>query len=326
MTESDLKQKILLFFRKNKEQYVSGEDISRSLEVSRAYVWKYMSKLRDDGYAIDAVPRLGYKIRSVPDKLFGYEIKNGLKTRVIGKKEIYHYEAIDSTNNRAYELAEELAPEGTIVVAESQTHGKGRIGRKWVSPKSGGIYMSLILRPDVETDEVPSVTLVAAVAIIRAIKDITGIDVRMKWPNDILCGKKKVCGILTEIKAQPDRVDFLILGAGINVNTPVGKLPAGSTSLKDETGYSINRAQLMRQILEELENNYKKFQKKGFTIVRSECKRLSSVLGKNVRIKAHHHIIEGKAIDIDKKGALIVWDGNCERRRVFSGDVSVVSQ
>ncbi len=321
MTESVLKGKILTFFRKNKEQYVSGEDISQSLEVSRAYVWKYMSKLRDDGYAIDAVPHLGYRIRSVPDKLFGYEIKNGLKTRTIGKKEVYHYETTDSTNNRAYELAEQGEPEGTVVVAESQTHGKGRIGRKWVSPKGGGIYMSLILRPDVEIDEVPSVTLVAAVAITRAIKNIIGINARIKWPNDIFYSEKKVCGILTEIKAQPGRVDFLILGVGINVNTTVGKLPAGSTSLKHETGYPINRAQLMRCILEELEKYYKKFRKEGFASLRPECKKLSSVLGENVKIKEHHKVVKGKAVDIDSKGALIVKDNKGQRRRIFSGDV-----
>jgi len=318
---ADAKQKILSFFRKNTEHYISGEEISSAMGVSRAYIWQYISKLREDGYEIDAVPHLGYKLRSAPDKLFEYEIKNGLKTRSIGGKTIHYHESISSTNDRAYELAEAGEPEGTLVIAESQTHGKGRIGRRWVSPKGVGIYMSLILRPDVETDEVPSVTLITAGSIAKAINRTAGIDAKIKWPNDIVVKGKKLCGILTEIKAQPDMVDFLILGVGINVNTPVGKLPEGATSLKNETGASMVRAQLTRDILEEFEKDYNRFKKEGFSCLRNECKEMSLTLNKKVRITEHHRVMKGMVVDIDGKGALIIEDENGKFQRIFSGDV-----
>ena len=225
MKKQNIYNEILTVFRKNPGDFVSGEDISDKLEVSRASIWKYINKLREDGYIIDAVPHLGYRLKSAPDKLLSYEIQNGLKTKRIGKGPIYHYENIASTNDAAYELAEKGEPEGTLVVAEAQFHGKGRIGRKWVSPKGDGLYMSLILRPDMETDEIPSITLIAATSAVRTINELCRLDAKTKWPNDILINGKKLGGILTEIKAQPDAVDFLVLGVGINVNTPKSKLP-----------------------------------------------------------------------------------------------------
>jgi len=321
MKEDALKEKILGFFRRNTGSYISGEDISNALGVSRAYVWKYISKLREDGYVIDAVPHLGYNLRSAPDKLFGYELKSGLKTRTMGKMAIFHHESIGSTNDAAYELAEAGEPEGTVVVAEAQSSGKGRIGRKWLSPKGAGIYMSIILRPDVETDEIPTVTLVAAKSIADAINDLNKMDAGIKWPNDILIKGKKVCGILTEVKAQPDRVDFLVLGFGVNVNTPAGKLPEEGTSLKNVSGSSVDRAQLVRDILEKFEVDYLRFKKEGFNALRDECKRLSLVLEKTVRVKEHHRVMKGKAVDIDEKGALMIRDEEGIVRRVFSGDV-----
>lgn len=324
MTGNDIKKKILGFFRKNAGNYVSGEEMGNALGVSRACVWKYINKLRDDGHVVDAVPRLGYRLKSAPDKLFGYEIKTGLKTRVMGKKEIYYHESIGSTNDLAYKLAEVGKGEGTLVVAESQSRGKGRMGRSWVSPKGGGIYMSLILRPDVETDEVPSITLIAAKSITRIINKITGIDAKIKWPNDIVIDGKKVCGILTEIKAHPDRADFLILGIGINVNTPAEKLPPAGTSLKNETHFFVNRAQLLRDTLEGFEKDYYVFKKEGFSSLREECKKLSLILKKKVKITEHHRTIRGTAVDIDEKGALIIKDEKGALRRVFSGDVTMI--
>ncbi len=320
--EVDIKQKILVFFRKNAENYVSGEDISTALGVSRAYVWKYVNKLRNHGYEIEAVPHLGYKIRSSPDKLFEYEVKNGLRTRTIGKKAVHYSESIDSTNNRAYELAEAGEPEGTLVIAESQFHGKGRMGRRWVSPKGGGIYISLILRPDVGTDEIPGITLIAAESIAKVINRITRLSAGIKWPNDIVVNGRKICGILTEIKAQPDRVDFLILGIGINVNTPPGKIPPGGTSLKNETNLSVNRVGLTRDLLEEFEKDYQRFKKEGFSL-RETCKGLSLTLGRKVEIREHDRVIKGTAVDIGEKGALIVKNGKGALQRVFSGDVTL---
>ncbi len=321
MKEFEVKKKIIGFFRGNEGDFISGEEISSALGFSRAGVWKYISKLRSDGYVIEAVPHLGYRLKSAPDKMYGYDISSGLRTRTIGKGSIHYYEGIDSTNDRAYELAEGGEPEGTLVIAEAQARGKGRMGRKWASPKGGGIYLSVILRPDAEADEVPAVTLIAATAIIRAIRKICGLEAKMKWPNDILIRGGKVCGILTEIKAQPDIVDFLVLGIGINVNTPAEKLPPEGTSLKIECSRDVSRTGFMKCMLEELEDNYLRFKKDGFASLREECKALSLVLGERVKVSEHHRPIEGLAVDIDEKGALIIRTDSGIFQRVFSGDV-----
>ncbi|MGB2600858.1 MAG: biotin--[acetyl-CoA-carboxylase] ligase [Candidatus Omnitrophota bacterium] len=323
MKEYEVKKEIIGFFRKNREKFISGEDISDTLGFSRASVWKYIKKLRDEGYLIEAVPHLGYKLVSAPDKMYGYDISCGLKARKFGKKAVYYYDSISSTNNRAYELAEAGEPEGTVVIAESQTHGKGRIGRKWVSPKGTGIYMSLIVRPDVETDEIPTITLIAAAGIISALKKSCGLDAKMKWPNDVLVNDKKLCGILTEIKAQPDQVEFLVLGIGINVNTPASKLPPEGTSVKIECGRSMDRLELTRSVLTEFESDYLKFNKEGFAALRKECMDCSATLGKKVNVMEHHRSTKGMAIDIDEKGALIIKTDSGQKKRIFSGDVVI---
>jgi len=323
MKEYDAKKKILVFFRKNEGKHVSGEEISHAMGFSRAGAWKYISKLREDGYNISAVPNRGYCLESGPDKVYGYDIAGLLNTKVIGKRSIHHYDKIDSTNSKAYELAETGVDEGTIVIAESQTHGRGRLGRKWVSPEPGGVYMSIILRPDLGTDEIPAITIVAAGAVARTIKKVCGLDPGIKWPNDILINGKKICGILTEIKAQPDMVDFLVLGIGVNVNTSSEKLPEGSASLKELTLRTVDRAHFIRILLEELEHDYLKFNTEGFSPLREGCKALSIVIGRKVEVTEHHRRVKGEAIDIDEKGALVVKNSEGDLQRVFSGDVEV---
>ena len=326
MKDFDVKRKIIGLFRGREGGFVSGEDISRLLGFSRAGVWKYISKLREEGYVIEAVPHLGYKLTSVPDKMYGYSMVSDLKTGIIGKQAIYYYDSIASTNDKAYELAESGAPEGTIVVAETQTRGKGRAGRKWVSPKGAGIYMSLILRPGVEMSQIQAITLITALAVIKAVKAVCDLDAMMKWPNDVFLEGKKLCGILTEMKAQPDRVDFLVLGIGINVNTPSGKLPPEGTSLKIAGARAVDRSRLMKAVLEDLEREYLRYKEEGFESLREECKRASTVLGGRVRIAEHARSVEGTAVDIDEKGALIVRDDNGFLQRVFSGDVVLSGQ
>jgi len=323
MKDTDIKKQILDIFYKNSGKYVSGEDISASLGFSRAGLWKHVNKLRDDGYVIEAVPHLGYVLRSTPDKMYGYEIGRGLNTDIFGKQKIRHFESITSTNSKAYELAEEGAPEGTLVVAETQTSGKGRLGRKWISPKGKGIYCSIILRPDMEIDSIPVITLAGAVSIQRTIKKVCGIDAGVKWPNDILIGGKKVCGILTEIKAQPDMVDFLIIGIGININTDRKQIPPEATSLKIESAHCVSRTEFLRLMLNEMEKDYKKIKMEGFQTLRDECKNKSTVLNKHIKVSEHHRAIEGIAVDIDEKGALIIQTKTGERKRIFSGDVTV---
>lgn len=293
--------------------------MSRKLGITRAAVWKHMESLRELGYEISALPHLGYRLDKSPDRLIPEEIRAGLGVRILGKK-IYAYASLDSTNDTAYKIAEDGAPEGSVVIAEKQTKGKGRMKRRWVSPQ-GGIYMSCILRPDIEPKEVAKITLVAAVAAAQAIRELCRADALIKWPNDILVNGKKVCGILTELKAEQDGVDFVILGIGVNINTPKSALPAGAAALADETGEYISKVAMVRLLLEGLEKNYLLFRAQGFAPIREEWGMLSATLGRHVIITCHDRKIEGQAVDIDDDGALVVRLDTGLMEKVFSGDV-----
>ncbi|NQT22777.1 MAG: biotin--[acetyl-CoA-carboxylase] ligase [Candidatus Omnitrophica bacterium] len=314
--------KILNLFRKEPQGYLSGEDISRKLRVSRSAIWKHIEKLREMGYDIEAVPHLGYRLKSIPDKMIPEEIKQALKTHTFGK-EIYSYEKIDSTNAVAYDLAEKGAKEGVVVIAEEQKKGKGRIGRTWVSPP-GGIYLSCIIRPRLTPNEIEEFTLVAALCISNSIRDVTGLQSQIKWPNDILVNGKKVCGILTEMKAEIDRIDFMILGIGINVNTNDKNLPPNATSLKKELKKTVSRIDLVRKLLFNLEKEYTIFRKEGFSNIRDKIKTLSATLGRRIKVTTADKIYEGEAIDIDEQGALILRLDTGIMKRILSGDVALL--
>ena len=325
-----LDEKILNILRQNKESYVSGEELCKLSGISRAAIWKHMESLREAGYDIEAVPHLGYKLVTVPDALIPSEIKWKLKTRIFGK-EIISYKKVDSTNDIAYQLAEKGVKEGTVILAEEQLKGKGRHGRNWVSPSKGGIYMSCILRPRIAPNGIPRITLLAAVAVAKAVRDVTSLDAAIKWPNDITIGGKKVCGILTEMKAEQDRVDFIVLGIGINVNTPVKQLPKSGTSLKDELhrrgavkGINISRVELARTILEKIEECYNLLQYKGFGPIIESWKSLSGMLGSRVKVSLPSGTFEGLAHDIDPDGALVVRLDSGVLKKVSSGDVVMI--
>ena len=316
--------KILDIFRKHPGEFISGEDISGVLKCTRAAIWKHIDKLRDIGYDIEAVPHLGYRLKGIPDKMLADEIKSGLKTTILGR-EIYSYANTESTNTIAYDLAEKGAKEGVVVIAEKQDKGKGRLGRKWVSPP-GGIYMSCVFRPDIMPAEIQEFTLVAALGVIDAVREVsTNIPVRIKWPNDILVRDKKLCGILTELKAESDRIDFVVLGVGVNANTSEKSLPLNATSIKKEANRTISRLDLVKGLLKNLEKRYLKFKESGFSVFAGEIKANSVTIGKRVLVKSHNASFEGEASDIDQEGALIVRldDGNA--RRVLSGDVTNLS-
>lgn len=321
MKEYEAKREILGIFRENAGDFISGERISGKLGFTRAGAWKYIKKLRDDGYAIEAVPNRGYRLMSSPDVLHGFDISGSVKTDVIGRGNIYHYESISSTNDKAYELAEKGEAEGAVVIAEEQTHGKGRMGRKWVSPASGGVYMSVILRPKTGLADLSAITLAAGMAVVKAVRKTSGAEAGLKWPNDVFIGGKKICGILTEIKAQPDMVDFLVLGIGINVDTPPGELPEGAASLNTESARKVSRMELVRVVLEETEKIYFTFREEGFGALREECRSFSLLMGKRVSVKETGRSLEGTAEDIDEKGALIVRTDDGSLTRVLSGDV-----
>ena len=310
----------------NNNAFLSGEEISRSLGMTRQALWKHIEKLRDMGYSIEAVPHLGYKLLSVPDKIVVSEVKWKLKTEVIGRH-IHYFESVGSTNNIAYKMAEEGAPEGTVVIANEQTKGKGRLGRVWDSPADTGVYLSCILRPNIAPNEVPEITLVTAVSVVKAIRKFSGVQALIKWPNDILISDKKSGGILTELKAETDKINFVILGIGININTVASELPGGATSVKKETKSStdLSRVEFVKILLTELENEYAKFREKGFSSIRNDWKSLSCTIGRYVSVSTgEEKKFNGKAIDVDAKGALIVKSDSGEERTFLSGDVTLI--
>ena len=313
---------IISVLKEAKGGYVSGEDFSKRLGVTRASIWKHMESLRETGYEIEAQPHLGYRLIGVPDKLLPHEITWGLKTKILGKK-VYAYQKTDSTNNKAYELAEHGAAEGAVIVAEEQAKGKGRMGRSWASPK-GGIYLSIILRPRLMPTEVSKLTLVAAVSVAQTLRGHTGVRSLIKWPNDILIGGHKVCGILTELKAEQDMTSFVVIGIGINVNTRSSLLPKNATSLAKETDKEWSRVDLVRELLVNLESHYILFQKGGFGSIIKEWKDLSDILGRHVKVQDRTRTIEGQAIDVDEGGALVVRLDSGLNERILAGDVTLL--
>lgn len=323
-----LDEKILNVLRHNRDSYISGEELCKYAAISRAAIWKHIEELREAGYEIEAIPHLGYKLIAIPDRLIPSEIKWKLKTKIFGK-EVISYKKVDSTNDIAYQLAEKGVKEGTVILAEEQSRGKGRHGRRWVSPSRGGIYMSCVFRPQIAPNEIPRITLLAAVAVAKAVEDITSLDVSIKWPNDIMLDGKKVCGILTEMKAEQDRVDFVILGIGINVNTPVKQLPRGASSLEEGSRrrggeIDIFRVELVKKILETLEEYYTLLNKKKFAHIIDAWKGFSAMLGSRIRVILPNRAFEGLAHDINSDGALIVRLDSGILEKISSGDVVMV--
>ena len=323
-----LDEKILNILRHNKDSHVSGEELCKLADISRAAIWKHVEKLREEGYEIEATPHLGYKLIAIPDILIPSEIKWKLKAKIFGK-EIISYKKVDSTNDAAYELAEKGVREGAVIFAEEQTKGRGRYGRRWISPPKSGIYMSCILRPHIAPNEIPRITLLAAVAVTKAIREITGLEALIKWPNDTMIEGRKLCGILTEMKAEQDSVDFVVVGIGVNVSTPAKNLPKGASSLKDElrrrgVKIAVSRTELAKRILEMFEEYYDILGKKGFEPIIDAWKDLTAMLGARVKVTLPNRNFEGQAHDINPDGALVVRLDSGVLEKVSSGDVVVI--
>ncbi|MDD5730943.1 MAG: biotin--[acetyl-CoA-carboxylase] ligase [Candidatus Omnitrophica bacterium] len=313
-------QEQILDFLKKKQDYVSGEEISRHLNVSRQALWKHIQELRDAGYDIVAVPHLGYRLVSAPDKLFPFEISSHLNTKIIAKK-VYYFDSLSSTMDMGMKLGLEGSPEGTVVLAETQTKGRGRFGRSWHSPKYKGIYMSLILRPKIMPNLCPVLTMLAAVSIVEAIKAKTDLDVQIKWPNDLLIRNKKLGGILTELNAETDETSFIVIGAGLNVNNGKEALVAQSSSLKEEKNEEINRVDLLQEVLRKIEENYVVFKQAGGAPTLEKWRGFNVTLGRRVKVVYHNKHIEGEAVDIDSDGGLLIRRDSGLTEKVMAGDI-----
>ncbi|MDD5505202.1 MAG: biotin--[acetyl-CoA-carboxylase] ligase [Candidatus Omnitrophica bacterium] len=314
-----MKERILDYLKKEHE-YFSGDEIAGRLGISRQGLWKHIQDLKDSGYDIIAVPHLGYRLESSPDRLFALEIAHGLNTKFIARK-IHYFDYLSSTMDLAMQLGIQEAPHGTLVLAESQTKGRGRLGRNWFSPKYKGIYFSLILRPEIPPSASPVLTLLAAVSICEAIKKVVGLDAQIKWPNDIFICNKKVSGILTEMNAEVDKVNFVVIGIGLNVNNDKKSLIAQATSLKEQAGQPVSRLLLLQELLRRIEKNYSLLEARGGQGIIDKWRIFSLTLGRRVKVYCQDKHIEGQAVDIDQDGALLIRKDSGLMQKVFSGDV-----
>jgi len=322
-----LRTEILDILRRAGAQYISGEEMANRLGVSRTAIWKHIRELREEGYEIVSHSRSGYSLREAPDRLLPNEIRHGLKTRCIGR-DIHFKEILDSTNTWAKQLAADGALDGTIVVTEQQTGGKGRLERKFFSPAGKGIWFSVILRPPFMPQEAPKCTLMAAVAVAMAMEKF-GLAAGIKWPNDILFENRKMVGILTEMSAEMDRINYVVIGTGINVNILPEDFPEDirdkATSLQVVNhGEKIPRVKFFQVLLEAMDKLYDEVLAKGFGPVMDAWRKYSVTLGQEVRVIGVRDGEEyvGTAVDIDEDGALLV-DAEDGRHRVLAGDVSI---
>jgi BirA family biotin operon repressor/biotin-[acetyl-CoA-carboxylase] ligase len=318
-----MKAEILTMLRES-DGYVSGQELCNKFGVSRTAVWKAINQLKDMGYVIEAVSNKGYHMVSAPDVMNEAEIRSLLHTEWAGQ-ELFCYDTIDSTNTKAKDLAEQGYPSGTLVVSDQQVAGKGRRGRSWESPSGSGIFMTLLLKPEINPNNASMLTLVAALATAKAISDITEADARIKWPNDIVINGRKICGILTEMSAQFDYINHIVIGIGINVHNETfpEEISQTASSLLLECGRRFHRASLIARFLECFEKDYAVFlETEDLEGLMKEYNALLVNTQKQVRVLDPKEPFEGKAIGITKKGELIVdtWES---RKLVSSGEVSV---
>ena len=320
-----MKEKVLRALRST-EEYVSGQQLCEALGVSRTSVWKSINSLREDGYQIDAIPNKGYKIIGSPDSIAKEEIASRLHTKRIGK-EIYYFSKIDSTNQYAKKLGEEGAPDGTIVIADEQTKGKGRSGRHWVTPPGSAIAFTILLRPKLPPASISMVTLVKGLAVCNAIRELYHLPVGIKWPNDVVIDGRKICGILTEMSAEVDGVHYIVIGTGINTNVDSfpDEIKDVATSLKIQLGHPVDRAEVLVRVIEFFEEYYEKFEEDG------DLRRLQDTyneellnMNEGVRVLDPKGEYTGVALGIDPEGQLLVKrDDTGEIVKVWSGEVSV---
>ncbi|WP_225409609.1 biotin--[acetyl-CoA-carboxylase] ligase [Stigmatella hybrida] len=322
-TSETQEELILGFLLEGGEDFTSGEALSSKLGLSRTAVWKHVEGLRGKGYRIEAIPARGYRLVEVPDRLTPLELNPLLTTRELGRT-LHCHGTLASTNELAFRLAHEGAEHGEVVVAEQQTAGKGRRGRAWVSPPGLNLYFSAILRPELPPQHAPELTLVAAVALAEALRE-AGAEAAIKWPNDVQINGRKVAGILTELSAEPERVHFVVLGVGVNLNSQREHFPEElqetATSVALELGRPVPRAAFAAALWLRLEEWLARHQEVGFGPVRQRWKELSCTLGQDVLVRTARLEFQGRAEDVDASGALLVRTAGGVLERVLAGDV-----
>jgi BirA family biotin operon repressor/biotin-[acetyl-CoA-carboxylase] ligase len=322
------RETILRLFRQSPQGYVSGERLSETLGVSRNAVWKQIGQLRQLGYQIEAIPSRGYQLRGTPDLLLAEELQDGLATRVVGR-EVRYLAETDSTNRQAYALGEGGAGEGLVVIADRQTAGKGRMGRTWASPPAVNLYLSVLLRPPLPPHAAPQLTFVSTVAVSRAIASVTGLAPTHKWPNDVLLNGCKVAGLLNEMSAESDRIRFVVLGIGVNLNMTADQFPADlrmpATSLLLAGGHTVARAAFARELLQQLDSLYADYLNRGLPPILAEWESRCDLIGRQVEVdEGGSGLVRGQVAGVDRDGALLLTLADGATTRILAGDVKVI--
>lgn len=319
-------QNKVLELLKATDGYISGENISSTLGVSRTTVWKCINALKESGYTILSVTNKGYKLCACPDVLNLSDVQRLIgdyKADCVGT-DIRIMQTVDSTNDEIKRLAHSGVSEGVLVAADIQTAGRGRLSRSWYS-QSGGVYFSFMLKPELAPSDVAAITLAAGYSVCLVIRRLTGCDARIKWPNDIIIGNKKICGILTEMEAQTDRVDFVVIGIGINVNQEQfdEEMSQKATSLFLETGKKIDRNLVLAEVSKSLDKAMKSYLLSISLDDMKQFKQICATLGRRVSVERNGNHIEGTAVDIFPTGELIIKTDDGKKLPIFSGEVSV---
>jgi len=321
---------LLRILKENRGEFCSGPRLSSLLGVSRTGVWKRIRKLREAGYEISADSRKGYRLDGVPDFLLASEILPRLDTAWLGRH-YHHFQRIDSTNDHAMEMAVKGAPRGTVVIAEEQTRGKGRLKRPWASPARRGLYFSAVFRDPLPLARAPQTALVAALALVKLLsRPPYGVEAGIKWPNDVLAGGRKMAGILTEMQADQDLVRFLVMGIGVNVNFSAddlaGPMRYPPTSLALELGHPVDRGELLARLLSALETEYERFLDLGFRELLPELEEHSAIMGRKVLVHCGEERVEGRVSGLTGEGALRLSMVDGTERALWVGDVTRVEE
>ena len=319
-----MKEEILALLRE-RGTYVSGQEICGRFGVSRTSVWKAIGKLKEAGYEIEAVPNKGYRITGSPDSIAAMEVSSLMKTRWIGR-DVRYFASIDSTNLYARRLGEEGAPEGILVIADEQTAGRGRSGRSWSTPPGSAIAMTLLLRPKIMPERISMVTLVMGMAVARAVRELYGLDAGIKWPNDVVVGGKKICGILTEMSSEMTAVNYIVIGVGINANVKEfpEEISATATSVSLETGKDAVRAELIAAVMKAFEEYYESFTADAdMRSLKDAYNAMLVNVNRQVRVLEPGNEYTGEALGIDEAGRLLVKCEDGSVSRVYAGEVSV---
>jgi BirA family transcriptional regulator, biotin operon repressor / biotin---[acetyl-CoA-carboxylase] ligase len=303
---------------------ISGEKIAHEIGVTRSTVWRWINRLRSVGVKVRGHARSGYRIERIPDVLVADLLGRQLRGTIFGKR-ICHFFKVDSTNRVALEMGFAGEPHGAIVVAEEQSAGRGRAGRAWISERSAGIYMSLLLRPAMTPAQAPMLTLAAGLAARDAVAEMAGDAVDIRWPNDVLLDGKKVCGILTEMHAEPDRIRFVVVGIGVNVNQAQmpDEISKIATSVRIATGKSQSRIEIAARLLRQFESYYNQLLAKGAAPLIARFAQVSSYAkGKNIRVTTAQETFVGKTAGLDASGLLRVTRENGKTETLLAADIA----